>query len=231
MDEFTRSELLLGTNAIETLKKSHVAVFGIGGVGGHCVEALVRTGIGEITLFDYDIVTITNINRQIIALHSTLNMPKVEVMKNRLLDINPSLIIHTHQIFYNIDNAKDYPLDKYDYIVDAIDKISSKLLLIEEAIHNNIPIISSMGAGNKLDSQKFEVADINQTSVCPLAKVIRYELKQRNINHLKVVYSKETPLKVSENIIGSVPFVPSAAGLRIAQEVIKDLIQIKLILK
>lgn len=231
--QFARTELLLGKNAIEKLSDSRVAVFGIGGVGGYVVESLVRSGIGKIDLIDNDVVSITNINRQIIATHKTIGQYKVDVAKERILDINPDVIVNVYKMFYTPENANEFDFSKYDYVVDAIDTVSGKISLIEKAKENNIPIISSMGAGNKLDASKFEVADISKTSVCPLARVIRTELKKRNIKGVKVVYSKEPPIKPkfeiqnsdSPKVPGSTAFVPAVAGLIMAGEVIKDLIK------
>lgn len=227
-NQFERSELLLGTEGIEKLKNSKVAIFGVGGVGGYVVEALARSGIGKLDLIDSDIVTLSNLNRQIIALHSTIGQPKVNVAKERCLDINPNIKINTHQIFYLPENAEQFDLSNYDYIVDAIDTISAKISLVENANKCNIPIISAMGAGNKFEAQAFKVADISKTSVCPLAKIMRKELRLRGINHLKVVYSEEIPQKIDnikgENLVGSLSYVPSVVGLLIAGEVINDLI-------
>ena len=237
MDQFSRTELLLGKKAMDKLSTSRVAVFGIGGVGGFTVEALARSGIGTFDLFDDDKVCLTNLNRQIIATRKTVGQYKVDVMKERILEINP-----------NADVADEYDFTAYSYIVDAVDTVTAKLELVQRAQDANVPIISSMGAGNKLDPTTFEVADIFETSVCPLAKVMRRELKKRGIKKLKVVYSREQPLKPMESvdnncngncicppgtirkctqrrqIPGSVAFVPSVAGLIIAGEVIKDLI-------
>lgn len=232
-DEFSRSELLLGRDAMKKLNNSHVAVFGIGGVGSYTVEALVRCGVGELTLIDNDTVSVTNINRQIIALNSTVGKAKVEVAKNRALDINPNIKIHTLKTFFTAENQSEIDFTEFDYVVDAIDTVSGKIALVEECQKAGVPIISSMGTGNKLDPTAFEVSDIFKTSVCPLAKVMRHELKKRGIKKLKVVYSKEEP-KVHKgetdekpqgrrSIPASVSFVPSVAGLIIAGEVIKDL--------
>ena len=230
--ELSRTENLIGKENIEILKKSAVAVFGIGGVGGYCVEALARCGVGRIDLFDNDTVGITNLNRQIIATRSTIGFKKTEAAKNRIKDINPNIKVNTFDIFYSKDNYKDIDLGTYDYVVDAIDTVTSKLLLIKECKDKNIPIISSMGTGNKLDATRFEVSDIYKTSVCPLAKVMRYELKKLGVKALKVVYSKEDPLKPEnqdtekgKTIPASISFVPGTAGLIIAGEVIKDLIK------
>jgi tRNA A37 threonylcarbamoyladenosine dehydratase len=232
INQFSRTELIIGKDNIIKLNNSKVAIFGLGGVGSFVTEALARAGIGNFVLIDNDVVTITNINRQLIALHSTIDRPKVEIMKERLLDINPNVVVDIHQTFY-MPQETDYIVnDDYDYIVDAIDTVTAKLGLIEAAKKLNIPIISCMGTGNKFDPKKFEITDISKTSVCPLAKVIRQELNKRNIKEVKVLYSKEEPIKpnVSEEesakriIPGSISFVPSVAGLMIAGEVIKDLI-------
>lgn len=230
MSVFERSELLLGKDAIEKLKNSRVAVFGIGGVGSYTVEALVRCGVGHLALFDGDRVSESNINRQLIATVKTVGMPKVEAAAARCREINPDIDVKENFIFYSKENAEDIDFSNFNYIVDAIDTVSSKLLIIEKAFNVNVPVISCMGAGNKLDPTKFEVADISKTSVCPLARVMRQELRKRGISHLKVVYSKEEPIKHgftedSRPLPGSVSFVPSAAGLILAGEVIKDLIR------
>ncbi len=222
-----RTEYLIGKENIEKLKNAHIAVFGLGGVGSYTIEALARSGIGHLTLVDKDVIDITNINRQLIADTTTVNMPKVDVAKERLLKINPNLVITTYQTFYDSRKTDELFSTSYDYIVDAIDTVSSKLSLVEEANTRHIPIISCMGTGNKLDPTQFEVADITKTSVCPLAKVMRKELKERGISHLKVVYSKEIPHRFDEEYKqtpASISFVPSVAGLILAGEVIKDLI-------
>lgn len=232
MNEFIRSEILIGEKAQETLAGSKVIVFGIGGVGSYVSEALARCGIGHIDIVDNDTIAESNINRQLIALHSTIGKAKVDVMKSRILDINPDCKVEAFETFYT--NEKEIDIKDYDYIVDAIDTVTSKLILIEEAQKNNIPIISSMGTGNKLDPTLFEITDIYKTSVCPLARVMRAELKKRGIKKLKVLFSKEEPIKPekieNENSAkrqtpGSISFVPSVAGLIIAGEVIKDLIK------
>lgn len=232
-EKFSRSELLLGHNAVQRLKNSKVAVFGVGGVGGYAAEALARCGIGRIDLFDKDTVSESNINRQVIALRSTVGQPKVQVMRSRILDINPNAIVNAHEVFYMPDNADDYDFGIYDYIIDAVDTVTAKIEIIVRANNCGIPVISSMGTGNKLDPTAFEVSDLYKTSVCPLARVMRRELKLRNVDSLKVVYSKETVIKPKTStkdicsgkaIPGSVSFVPSVAGLIIAGEVIKDLI-------
>lgn len=229
---FQRTELLIGSENLAKLKNSHVIVFGIGGVGGFATEALVRAGVGEISIVDFDSVDITNLNRQIISLQSTVGKLKTSVMKERLLNINPELIVHEYPIKFSKKNIDTFFKDKnYSYIVDAIDLVTCKLDLISIAKERNIPIISSMGTGNKLNPTMLEVSDINKTSVCPLARVMRKELKNRGIKKLKVVYSKEEPRK-PQNLsgsrekkvnVGSISFVPSTAGLIIASEVIKDI--------
>ena len=224
MSIFDRTKLLLGEDKLNELKNKRVAVFGVGGVGGYAVEALARSGVGTLDLIDKDVVDETNINRQIIALQSTIGQPKVEVAKQRLLDINPDITVNTHQVFYLPETADQFDFKDYDYVIDAIDTVTGKLQLIEDANEANVPIISSMGAGNKLDPTQFEVADISETSVCPLAKVMRKELRDRGIEHLKVVYSKEAPIKIEARSPGSVAYVPSVVGLIIASEVIKDLL-------
>lgn len=231
--EFSRSEMLLGKDAMEKLKNSHIAVFGIGGVGGYTVEALARCGIGELTLVDNDTVSVTNINRQIIALHSTIGLLKTQAAKNRALDINPDLKIHTLEMFFTPENKGEIDFSQFDYVVDAIDTVSGKIALAQACQDAGVPLISSMGTGNKLNPTDFQVADIYKTSMCPLAKVMRHELKKRGIKKLKVVYSKEEPKahkcetdEIQEgrrSIPASVSFVPSVAGLIIAGEVIKDL--------
>jgi tRNA A37 threonylcarbamoyladenosine dehydratase len=237
LNAFSRTELLIGEEGVALLKQSTVAIFGVGGVGSFTAEALARTGVSKFHLYDNDSVVLTNINRQIIATYKTIGRVKVEVMKERILEINPDAIVEAHCSFFNAENADSIDFSEFDYVVDAIDTVSSKLLLVEKAIAAGVPIMSSMGAGNKLDPTRFEVADIHKTSVCPLAKVMRKELKARGVKKLKVVYSKEeaikpidtgvveTPLNRKRTIAGSIAFVPSVAGLIIAGEVIKDLIQ------
>ena len=231
-EEMQRTEMLLGYDGVENLKNSKVAVFGVGGVGGYTAEALARSGVGSIDLYDSDRVSLSNINRQIAALHSTVGKYKADVIKERILDINGCAEVNAYKVFYLPENADDYPLDKYDYVVDAIDTVSAKIELICRCNKMGVPIISAMGAGNKLDPTAFKVADIYSTRMCPLAKVMRRELKSRDIKSLKVVYSEEKAKKPeiqlydSENnkpVPGSVSFVPSVAGLIIAGEVIKDL--------
>lgn len=221
-NQFSRSEILLGKEVIKRLAESRVAIFGVGGVGGYVAEALARSGVGAIDLIDHDKVSITNLNRQIIALHSTIGKWKTEIMKERILDINPDCKVEIHPCFYLPDNSKDFDFTKYSYIVDAVDTVTAKLQLVMEAKKAGTPIISSMGAGNKLNPASFEVADIYQTSVCPLAKVMRRELRKRGIEDLKVVYSKEEPIKVNSPVPGSMAFVPPVVGLIIASEVVKD---------
>lgn len=228
-NQFERTELLLGKDGTEKLKNSHVAVFGVGGVGGYVVEALVRSGIGEIDVIDKDTVSVSNINRQLIALHSTIGKPKVEVIKKRAADINPNVKINAHEVFYLPETADMFDFTKYDYVVDAIDTVKGKIELVMRANEAGVRIISSMGAGNKLDPTAFEVTDIYKTSVCPLARTMRRELKARGIKKLKVVYSKEEAIKIQPTNnkrppTSSVAFVPSVAGLIIAGEVIKDII-------
>ena len=211
---------------MEKLSNSHVAVFGIGGVGGYVCEALARSGIAFMELIDNDVVSITNINRQIIATMSSIGRSKVDVMKERIMDINPEIQVNTHKCFFLPENSDEFDFDKYDYVVDAVDTVTAKIELIMKAKEKNVPVISSMGAGNKLDGSMFKVADIYETKVCPLAKVMRRELKKRGINNLKVVYSEEMPIHPDDaerGVPGSVAFVPSVAGLIIAGEVIKDL--------
>ncbi len=223
-EEFSRTAIVIGEENLKTLNNSHIAVFGVGGVGGHCAEALVRAGIGSIDIIDSDVVSLSNINRQLVALHSTVGKLKVDVLKERLLDINPDLKITTQPVFYGEKTKEQFDLSIYDYIVDAIDSISAKVELIVNAYKVSTPIISSMGAGNKLEPTLFEVTDIYKTSVCPLAKVMRYELKKQGIKKLKCVYSKEIP-SVRTTPPGSMSFVPSTVGLIMAGQIIKDLIK------
>lgn len=237
MEQFSRTELLIGKEALEKLKHSRVAVFGVGGVGGYVVEALARSGVGTLDLIDNDCVDISNINRQIIAVMDTIGKPKVVAAKERVLKINPNMTVHTHQMFYLPETADEFDFTEYDYVVDAIDTVSGKIALVMQAKEAGTPIICAMGAGNKLDPTAFEVADIYKTTVCPLAKVMRRELKKRGIKKLKVVYSKEQPISPEKTdqeelmksgkrqIPGSIAFVPSVVGLIIAGEVIKDLIK------
>lgn len=235
INEFSRTELLLGEEAMKKLKNAKVMVLGVGGVGSHCIEALARAGVGRLTLVDNDTVSLTNINRQSIAFHSTVGKYKTKVMKEKIADINPQCEVKTYEMFVLPENMDLLFEDKVDYIIDAIDTVTAKLALVEKAKELSVPIISSMGTGNKLHGELFEITDISKTSVCPLCKVMRKELKARGIYHLKVLYSKEQPLKpVGETgedagsrraIPGSVSFVPPVAGLLIAGEVVRDLIK------
>ncbi len=231
LNRFSRTELLLGKEGMKRLASARIAVFGIGGVGGHAAEALVRSGVGTLDIFDNDTVSVTNINRQIVASGETVGRYKVDVMKERALSINPDITVNAHKCFYLPENADEYDLSMYDYIIDAVDTVTAKIELITRADALGVPIISSMGAGNKLNAQAFEVADIYKTSVCPLARTMRRELKKRGIKNLKVVYSKEEPIAASageekpengrRSVPGSVAFVPAVAGLIAAGEVIK----------
>lgn len=231
-EQFSRTELLLGQEAMDRLRRSRVAVFGIGGVGGHVVEALARAGVGRLDLIDHDKVSMSNINRQIIATLDTVGMDKVDVMKERILSINPEAQVETHRCFYLPENADTFDLSQYSYVVDAIDTVTAKIELILRAEEVGVPVISCMGTGNKLNPMQLEVADIYQTSVCPLAKVMRRELRKRNVEKLKVLYSKEEPIKnylsvQGRAVPGSVSFVPSAAGLIIASEVVREISGLK----
>ena len=228
-EQFTRSIPLIGEDGLEKLFSAKVAIFGVGGVGGYVAEALARAGVGEIILFDPDTVGITNLNRQIIALHSTVGKLKTEVLKDRILDINPSAKVTANTVFYDATNADDFPLTDYDYVIDAIDSVASKLILISNAVKTNTKIISAMGAGNKLDPTRFKVADISKSHECPLAAVVRKKLRRMGINHLKVVFSDEPVVEptLGENgrpIPSSISFAPAAAGILISSEVIKDLL-------
>lgn len=227
-EEFTRTAMLIGEERLEKLSSVHIAVFGIGGVGGYVTEALARCGVGKFDLIDNDTVNITNINRQIIATHDTLGRYKTEVMKERILSINPDVKVNVHNTFYMPENSDEFDFGKYDYIVDAVDTVTAKIEIIINAKKAGTPVISSMGTGNKLDPTRFEIADIYKTSVCPLAKVMRRELKKRGVDKLKVLYSKEEPIKQQQGdgvkpTPASISFVPSVAGLIIAGEVIKEL--------
>ncbi len=238
-DRFSRTRLLLGEEALDRLRGKRVAVFGIGGVGGYVCEGLVRSGIGSFDLIDSDKVSFSNLNRQIIATENTLGRYKVDVMKERMLEINPSVQVQTYRCFFLPENAHTFPFEEYDYVVDAVDTVSAKIEIVLRCKEKNVPVISSMGAGNKLDASAFRVADIYSTKVCPLAKVMRRELKKRGVQKLKVVYSEEAPLKPGEEETppeseertkrratpGSVAFVPSVAGMIMAGEVVKDLIR------
>ena len=249
LNQFSRTELLLGKAAMDRLRKSRVAVFGIGGVGGYVCEALVRSGVGAFDLIDDDKVCLTNLNRQIIATRKTIGQYKVDVMKERILEINPEADVRVHKCFFLPENSEEFPFAQYDYVVDAVDTVTAKIELVIKAKEMHIPIISSMGAGNKLDGSRFQVADLYKTKACPLAKVMRRELKKRGVEKLKVVYSEETPVPPIEDmaiscktncicppgaarkcterrdIPGSTAFVPSVAGLIIAGEVVKDLVR------
>ena len=232
INEFSRTELLLGEHGMEKLKSARVAVFGIGGVGGHAAEALVRSGLGEIDIIDSDIVSVTNINRQIIALLSTVGQKKVDVMERRLKDISPYIKVNKYDCFYLPETASEFDFSKYNYVIDAIDTVTGKIGLIMQANESGTPIISSMGAGNKLSPEGFKVADIYKTKCCPLAKIMRHELKKRGIKKLNVVYSEELPMKPlpsgeecsKRQVPGSVSFVPSVAGRIIAGKVVNDIV-------
>ncbi len=223
-ERFSRTELLIGKENIERLGRARVAVFGVGGVGGYAVEALVRSGVGTLDLIDADVVSLSNVNRQIIAMEKTVGRAKVDVAKERALEINPDIKVNIYKIFYLPETAGQFDFTLYDYVVDAIDTVTGKLGLIMQAKEAGVPVISCMGAGNKLDAAAFRVEDIYRTSVCPLAKVMRRELKKRGVKDLKVVYSKEEPVKKGNQIPGSIAFVPPAAGLILAGEVVKDLL-------
>ena len=249
LTQFSRTQLLLGEEAMDRLKNTRIAVFGVGGVGGFVCEALVRSGVGAFDLIDDDKVCLTNLNRQIIATRKTVGKYKAEVMRDRMIEINPDVDVRIHKRFFLPENADEFPFSEYDYVVDAVDTVTAKIELVMKCQKEGIPIISSMGAGNKLDGSQFKVADIYKTKVCPLAKVMRRELKKRGVKKLKVVYSEEQPIRPVEDmaiscrthcicppgaahkcterrdIPGSVAFVPSVAGLIIAGEVVKDLIR------
>jgi len=228
-ERFVRTALIFGDEGMSRLSKARVAIFGVGGVGGHCVQALARAGIGSIDVFDDDVVSVSNINRQAVAMTSTLGRPKVEVIRDQILDINPEAVVTCHQMFYLPENADAIDLSVYDYIVDAIDTVKAKVELICRANAAGVPIISAMGAGNKLDPTRFEVAELSKTSVCPLCRVMRTQLKKRGIARHKVVYSREEPVRVvadesnGRHAPGSVSFVPPVMGLILAGEVIKDI--------
>lgn len=223
-EQFSRTAQLLGNENVEKLFDKHVIVFGVGGVGGYVVEALARSGVGKISIVDNDVVNESNINRQIIALHSTVGMQKVEVLKNRILDINPKCQVFVHNQFFLPENSNDFDFSIYDYVVDAVDTVTAKLEIIKKSKESNVPVISSMGTGNKLNPMGFKVSDISKTKVCPLARVMRNELKKRGISKVKCVYSEENPV-IQTQTPASVAFVPSVAGLLIASEVIKDLVK------
>lgn len=225
-NQFARTETLIGADALSKLKQARVAVFGVGGVGGYVVEALARAGVGNLDLIDNDDVSLTNLNRQIIALHSTIGQAKVDVAKQRVLDINPGVNVVVHRKFFSPETSAEFDFSKYDYVVDAIDSVTGKIELVLKSQEANVSIISSMGTGNKLHPEMFEIADVYKTSVCPLAKVMRTELKKRGVKKLKVLYSKETPIKQEgQRVPASISFVPPVAGLIIAGEVIRDLIK------
>ena len=234
-DAFSRMEIILGSEGVDKLSKAKIAVFGLGGVGSYVVEALARCGVASLTLVDNDSFSLTNINRQLYALRSTIGKSKVMVAKERIRDIDENILVNTYETFYNEDTADMFDFRAFDYVVDAIDTVTSKLLLIERAKACHVPVISCMGTGNKLDPSKFEITDISKTSVCPLAKVMRAELRKRGIRKVKVLYSREKPMKpLADNgerkgttdrpVPGSISFVPSMAGLMIAGEVIRDLL-------
>lgn len=233
-DTYSRMELLIGQDGVKKLGSAKIAVFGLGGVGSFVVEALARCGVGSLTLVDHDRVSVTNINRQLFALQSTVGKSKVQVAKERIHDIDQDIIVHTYEVFYNEDTEGMFDFHSYDYVIDAIDTVSSKLMIICKAKECRVPVISCMGTGNKMDPSRFEVADISKTSVCPLAKVVRTELRKRGIRKVKVLYSKEKPIKVLESeerkgntnrpVPGSISFVPSSAGLIIAGEVVRELL-------
>ena len=223
-EQFSRTAQLLGKENVEKLFDKHVIVFGVGGVGGYVVEALVRSGVGNISIVDNDVVNESNINRQIIAFHSTIGMQKVEVLKNRILDINPNCQVFVHNQFFLPENSNDFDFSIYDYVVDAVDTVTAKIEIIKKSKELNVPVISSMGTGNKLNPVGFKVSDISKTKVCPLARVMRNELKKRGISKVKCVYSEENPV-IQTKTPASVAFVPPVAGLLIASEVIEDLIK------
>ena len=234
MNQFARTEILFGAEAMARLAQARVAIFGVGGVGGYVAEALVRSGVGSFDLIDNDEVSLTNLNRQIIATHDTIGRPKVEVMRERMLSINPKADIAVHQCFFLPENQDEFDFSRYDYVVDAVDTVAAKIAIVLKAQAAQVPVMSSMGAGNKVNPASFEVADIYQTSVCPLARVMRQAMKKHGVKHLKVVYSKELPLAPAASseskgtlgrpVPGSTAFAPSVAGLIIASEVVKDLI-------
>jgi len=235
METFLRTQMLLGEKALERIKSAHIAVFGIGGVGSYTAEALARAGVGELTLIDSDTVACSNINRQLVALSSTIGERKVDVMKARILDINPKAVVHTYPVFFSEEKKDIFSFSSFDYVADAVDTVTAKISIIQFAKEAEVPVISCMGAGNKLDPTAFLVADIEKTSVCPLAKVMRHELRKKGIKKVKVVYSKELPVVVESNeaallenprkrqVPGSISFVPSVAGLILAGEIIKDI--------
>lgn len=223
-DQFERTRLLIGEEGIDKLKNARVAIFGVGGVGGFVVEALARSGIQSFDLIDNDTVSISNLNRQIIAIRDTIGRLKVEVMKERILSINPQAKVQTHPCFYLLETASEFDFSQYSYVVDAVDTVTAKIDIIMKAQSADVPVISSMGAGNKMDPTKFEVTDIYKTNVCPLARVMRRELKKRGVKELKVVYSTEKAIKTGADVPGSIAFVPSVAGMIVAGEVVRDII-------
>lgn len=223
-DQFERTRLLIGEEGIDKLKNARVAIFGVGGVGGFVVEALARSGIQSFDLIDNDTVSISNLNRQIIAIRDTIGRLKVEVMKERILSINPQAKVQTHPCFYLPETASEFDFSQYSYVVDAVDTVTAKIDIIMKAQSADVPVISSMGAGNKMDPTKFEVTDIYKTNVCPLARVMRRELKKRGVKELKVVYSTEKAIKMGADVPGSIAFVPSVAGMIVAGEVVRDII-------
>jgi tRNA A37 threonylcarbamoyladenosine dehydratase len=236
LNQFSRTEMLLGREGMDKLKEARIAVFGVGGVGGYVAEALVRSGVGEIDLFDNDTVSVSNLNRQLIATRETIGRFKADVMRERALSVNPDIKVNSHKIFYMPDNADNYDFSQYSYIVDAVDTVTAKIEIIIRAQTAGVPVISCMGTGNKLDASLLEVADIYETSVCPLARVMRTELRKRGVKQLKVVYSKEPQISANasseglgnkRSIPGSTAFVPAAAGFIIAGEVVRDLIERK----
>ena len=236
-DAFSRMEILLGDEGSRRLSKAKFLIFGLGGVGSYVAEALARCGVGSLTLVDHDRISESNINRQLYALRSTVGKSKVQVAKERIHDIDPDILVHTYESFYNEETSGMFDFGGFDYVVDAIDTVTSKLLIIEKAKAANVPVISCMGTGNKLDASKFEITDISKTSVCPLAKAVRTELRKRGIRKVKVLYSKEKPIKCAEGaecrpgsgrpVPGSISFVPSVAGLLIAGEVVRDFLEIQ----
>lgn len=223
-ERFQRTAMLIGEEGLKRLSECHVAVFGIGGVGGYVVESLARCGIGELTLVDKDVVSMTNLNRQIIALESTVGRMKTQVMKKRIREINPKALVHTRETFFLPENSQTFPFESYDYVVDAVDTVTAKIEIIMKCRELRVPVISSMGTGNKMDPSKLQAADIYKTSVCPLARVMRRELKSRGVKHQKVVYSTEEPV-ANHRTPGSVSFVPASAGLLIASVVVQDILK------
>ena len=223
-ERFQRTAMLIGEEGLKRLSECHVAVFGIGGVGGYVVESLARCGIGELTLVDKDVVSMTNLNRQIIALESTVGRMKTQVMKERIREINPKALVHTRETFFLPENSQTFPFESYDYVVDAVDTVTAKIEIIMKCRELGVPVIRSMGTGNKMDPSKLQAADIYNTSVCPLARVMRRELKSRGVKHQKVVYSTEEPV-ANHRTPGSVSFVPASAGILIASVVVQDILK------